>query len=100
MQHDQIRQEVLKKIWDRKAASMACCSDSKNKRQQAFARKVKLISPETRDKVLRKYFIDTKLRYLAAFRKWLRSDPRLVLVAPASSYRPRAIAPWQTVVGC
>ncbi len=93
MQLDQIRQAVLQRVWDRKAGSMAHCSDSKNKRQQAFARKVKLITPETRDKVLRKYFLEAKLRFLSAFRKWLRSDVRLPLViAQSRKRRARATA--------
>ncbi len=92
--YDRVRQGALKKMWDNRVVEMCRNVEGKNKRQQAFARKLKLISPETRDKILKKYFFEAKTKHLALFHKWMRaygslSHVRLLLMCTRTRRRQR-----------
>ena len=70
---DQIRQQCLWKKWDEKVQDLIKRNTGKAKRQQTMVRKLKLISEETRDRAIKKLYMDTKNQYVKTLHKYFRS---------------------------
>ncbi len=68
---DETRQERIGTRWTQIVAEMIQQNSgkSKNKRQQAFARKLQLITNETRRRVIKRYYKDNKLKHIFALHK-------------------------------
>jgi hypothetical protein len=78
------RETVLSKKWDNVLHKLIQQTQSKGKRMQAYARKLRGLTGSLREKQVSFYMKEAKNKYLVAIRKWLAS--RIVQQAVISQH--------------
>ncbi len=74
MKVDEERQKELQQLWNSKVQDLIKRNTAKGKRMQNLVRKLQVISADIRDKVLKDYYMNLKMKHLRNLKKLLRTQ--------------------------
>ncbi len=72
---DLVRQRCMRKRWADRVEELVKRNGGKTKRQQALVRRLRTIGEEHRDKAIRAYFREAKMKYIEALRALMKDCP-------------------------
>ena len=70
--HD-ARREVLKKLWDKGVKELVKQYQSKGKKMAGMVRRLNLLYPELRDKIMTDYYETQRTKYLRMLKTWFKT---------------------------